>query len=97
VVLCVVENFIVLSIVFQQVRIIKGLQRGPSIDSEADASSTRSDESKHSSNGQDKFSLFPKTPASAPKTFNRAGPMLLQRRDKVCTTRVRETLVLNVP
>ncbi|XP_070203310.1 platelet binding protein GspB-like [Littorina saxatilis] len=31
---------------------------------------------------KEKFHLFPKAPSTAPKTFNRAGPMKLQRRDK---------------
>ncbi|XP_076438576.1 uncharacterized protein LOC143277582 [Babylonia areolata] len=40
------------------------------------------EEIKQNGSKKEKFTLFPKAPASAPKKFNRAGPMKLQRRDK---------------
>lgn len=47
-----------------------------------DASSFKGDPLKPNGSKKEKFTLFPKAPSSAPKTFNRAGPMKLPRRDK---------------
>ena len=55
---------------------------GSESETAGDTSVLKGEQLKQNGSKKENFTLFPKAPSSAPKTFNRAGPMKLQRRDK---------------